>query len=463
MERLEFIRAVTIFVSVFFCSQALAYTDSPLDFQKVGAALNTSTLKCPERLWPGFSLKSVNVLMSAEGLPTSLWRPATSSVGDLAADKIPAEAFDSLYSFPEFEGREAAAIYVSKSDQEHLGFASSYSVFRLIVHESFHRFGQRNWIYGKFTPRGAQYPVSATPRLYRRMLFGYLFDYFVSAGKNRESLARAAFWNNKWIKEAPQEYFNDIDRLEGTAQYVELIAAILADGGCDLSEADIYKELAGPIAGEYSTFLHASNFIAVRENYDLGSLAAFILRFVDGRKNWEERVMQGVSPLDLVLEGVEKKTDKLPEPLKNRFSELAAAFNKRLGMWLDADIRLLNDPNSIRIVPEAESFQTGAFTSNGFYTLKESPKTMAIPLALPVKFSRSDWKLDVAAEKVMFGGVESPCSGEYVLAVPKQFVRVGPGKMQIHAHGLDGEMPGELVTDARGKVWFCGAASVLKP
>lgn len=456
---MNFIKRVitSLVLAAVLAPHAYAYNESPLNFKELGRKLEAGILKCPDRVWPGFSLNSVTLLLNADGHRPTIVRLGKGQVSDLRRNQIPQGAFDSLYSFPIFEGSTAGAFYFSAQDQESYSYNLNDQALRLIVHESFHRFGQMRWVSANSGQRGTAYPIEALPRLYRRMLFGRLNDYFSSGGKDVSGLAKAAYWNQKWKKEFPSDYSRALDQLEGTAKYVELIAAIITEGGCDMGEQEIYEALRDDFATEYRSFLKVS-FQAEFEGYDIGALAGFSLRFVHNKRGWEALVAKGQSPLDLVFEGIDTMNDEIPPALKTPFMKAAQERNEKYSEFLQPDIELNKNRDAIRIVPSDSSFQAGAFSSRGFFEIQEIPGTMAISLALPVKFSERGWQLNVGPEKLLLsGGQANICSGEYFIVVPKNEVKIKTGTIEVNSPWMKGSMPGNLKIDESGKQWFCEA------
>lgn len=435
--------------------QARAYNEAPLNFQDLNQKLKAAILSCPERVWPGFSLKSVNLLLAADGHKSSVARLGQGTISELKLSEVPQGAFESLYSFPVFDGATAGAFYFSSEDQENYSYNLTDQALRLIIHESFHRFGQANWKLAATAQRGTLYPMNGLPRLYRRMMFGRLNEYFSSGGKDLKGLAKAAFWNQQWKKDFPTDQANALDQMEGTAKYVELVAAILTEGGCGLTEKEIFNILIDEFSGEYRSFLRVP-FQAEFEGYDIGALAAFSLRFVRNKRGWEDRVAKGESPLDLILEGVDPMNDEIPLGLKIPMMKAAQEKNHRYAELLKPDIELAKSKDSVRLVPSDTSFQAGAFTSRGFFQLQEIQGVVAIALAAPVKFSERGWQLNVGPEKLLLSGAKAnPCSGEYFIVVPKSDLKLNTIGIEVNLPGLKGSMPGAMKIDSKGRQWFC--------
>jgi hypothetical protein len=435
--------------------QAHQAQQKTVDFQKIAESLNSTMLQCPERIWPNYNWRSMNVLMATDGQTPVLWQGQSGKLSPLSPKQIPAGAFDGLYSFPKFAGGDAVALYLSAHDLERFVTNSTLQAFQTIVHEGFHLVGQRGWSFNAATQRGTAYPVTSAARLYRRMMFDRMKEYFLSGGKNIASLGKATFWYNKWKAEFHDEYINSMDRLEGIARYIEFMATAIAQGGCGVSDSNIYAALVNTVSTNMGYSVSGSAFQLDTEGYDLGGLAAFILRLIGSDTNWHARIIKGESPLDLVFERVLAIEDTIPENLKTQFQEFAMNQNKESSRWLDTDIAYLISRNSIRIVPSDNSFQTGSFSPKGFFLLSTMKGVAAMPLAQGVEFHKPSWKLNVAADKVMFGHLSSPCSGHETLIATRESVTIENGRIEVHGNGLDGSMSGTLQTDVNGFKWFC--------
>lgn len=119
------------------------------------------------------------------------------------------------------------------------------------------------------------------PRVsYRRMMFNRLKEYFLSRGKPTTSLAKAAYWDTKWKTEFPDEFRNSMDRTESTATYVEYISSAVGEGGCQISESDIYSSTANRLNTDMGSPVSGRSFGLDSEAYDIGTIAGFILRLL---------------------------------------------------------------------------------------------------------------------------------------------------------------------------------------
>lgn len=426
-----------------------------LNFQKIGFDLTTTMLSCPERIWPNYNWKSVNVLIGAEGQTPVIWRGQTGQVSPLPISQVPAGAFGGNYSFPSFEGRDAVAYYLNADNLKNVGDRADVESFRTIVHEGFHHFGQSGWSTAEASQRGTLYPISSTPRLYRRMMFDRMKEYFTSGGKSVSNLAKAAYWNKKWKSEFPDEYRASVDRPEGTAKYVDTVAGVIASGGCQMTEADVYAGILAALNNEMGYLVSATSLRLDNEAYDLGTLAALTLRFIHRDANWFQRVAKGDSPLDILLGSLTVSEDEIPNELKTQFQQSALLHNTTISGWLDNDLRLIKSADAIRVVPNDESFQSGSYNPKGFFHIASMSGVMAIPLAKGVEFHNHVWKMDVAADKVMFGLMKNPCAGHSALVVAKSNFTISDTRIDLHGGGVEGSMTGIKKTDANGLQWFC--------
>lgn len=448
----------TLCVSLTATTSSLSFaqgTQTPLDYQKIGANLTLTMLDCPNRIWPNYNWRAVNVLIGADGQAPVVWRGQSGQLFSLPVNQVPAGAFGGMYSFPTFEGKDAVAFYLFDDDSKNFGDRRDKQVFQTIVHEGFHKFGQAGWSSSEVNQRGTLYPISATPRLYRRMIFDRMKEYFISGGASTDSLSKAAYWNAKWKSQFPDEYKASMDRIEGTARFVEVLAPVVASGGCQMSEADVYAGIVAALNTEMGFSVAGSSFQLDSEGYDVGSLAGFILRFINRDATWYDRVAKGSSPLDVLLSNVTATSDTITADLTSQFEQFAGEQNKLVSSWLDADLSLVNNNTSIRIVPNDGSFQSGSYSPKGFFLSASLPGTSIVPLAQGVEFHDHTWKLNVAADKVMFGMLQSPCSGHYALAIPQNEGSISNGVITVRGSGLEGSMTGVLKTDSTGRKWFC--------
>ncbi|MES2854524.1 MAG: hypothetical protein V4692_01620, partial [Bdellovibrionota bacterium] len=143
-------------------------------YEIIAQQLNTVFLTCPAKIWPDYSWKNMNVVFAEKESQSYVWRGSTGRIEPIAKEKIPVSAFASYYDFFELDGEKTVSIF-SKDD--------AHEMFNWITHEGFHNHGQAEWKRLGGT-RGTAYPPQAKPRLYRRMMFDRMKEYFESENPN---------------------------------------------------------------------------------------------------------------------------------------------------------------------------------------------------------------------------------------------------------------------------------------
>lgn len=425
-------------------------TDSKSNLEKIGAGLTTTMLICPGRIWPNYDWRLYNVLLKDPHQSTVVWSGKTGKLMPLEENQIPSGAFNNLFDIVKFNGKKALSISIS--DGQYKADPLSY-FFRLAIHEGFHQIAQSDWASNPNVPRGTLYPILVGPRIYRRMIFERLVSYYLSDGESESDFAKAAYWFFKWKTEFPEEYKNYTDTREGSAKYVEKIADIVRESGCEISEEALHSKIKTAIRQELTPYMESIRIDT--EGYALGSLAAFNLRFIFKDLHWQEALKKGASPLEVLFNNYPAMEDRIPIEIQNQYIKNVYEKNQEIGSWLDDEINLLDSKDTIRLA-FTESSNHNTYTTKGHFILRNRPEVSLIPLASHLTVADDDWQILVAKDKVWFALSESPCSNsKNVFIVPVNAVTVFKNEVKIHGGGLEGSMPGVLKTDTHGLRWLC--------
>ncbi len=420
-------------------------------FEAAAVQLTSSMSQCSERIWPGYDLKKQGVLMVQPGAAGLLW------LGDgtrevIASADVPAPAFGGMFGAIEFRGRELMAVNPT-GDAD---FSSASGLVRLATHEIFHVWGQTNWkpMQGL---RGTLYPVMDEPRMIRHMLFERMREYFLSGGKNTGSLKKAAFWYKRWTDEFTGETTTTTDALEGTARYVEFMSAAIGSLGCAADDSTVQNAIREMVIGKMGGRVDSEQFSLDDEGYEIGGLAALILRFINKDMKWQKTMAGGATPLTALLKKVKPKSDKAPAELIAKFKAAGEKQNAELGQILDPDLKALDSGDFVRLqIPETAMPAT--FSPTGFYLPTDWPDVIAMPLAVGLVMT-DEWSLKADSGKVMLQILDSPCGGGWTVVVAKKDAKIEDGRIQVASPGLSGEMNGHAKTAPDGAEWFCGTGS----
>lgn len=428
-------------------------TNLKATYKQIGLWLETTMVQCPERIWPTYDWRKMNVLMLEKGQPSLVWRGSTGTVEDLAETDIPVGARQGIYSFFDWHGEDAVAIY-SDGTSDYF-FKSPIQIFELIIHEGFHRLGQKNWhvLDGQ---RGTVYPVDADPRLYRRMIYDRISEFYESGGTQQLSLAHAAYWFQEWRRQFPVEVLGTTDGYEGTARYVEYLGATIAESGCNASDDQLKTGLEAKIVKD-RPFMSGDSFETDGEGYALGSLSAFTLRLVRNDRDWFAKMVDGETPVSVLLQNINAVAEIAPADLKQHFQNTKDQTNKSLGGWMDSEILHQRDQNFVRVAFSSSSMQ-GAYSPKGFYIPATLAGVTMMPLAVAYSFGNSTWAMTAEVDSTLAIS-KGPCGGESFSALieAKDYrFQTRDAQLVLDTASLHGSMPGEEKRDSDGFVWFCG-------
>lgn len=420
-------------------------------YRTIARKLDSSMRMCSGRVWPGYDWHNMNIIMINPGKSLS-WSAATGELTSIDEATLPPKAFQGIYSF--LRDGERRALTLNPIGPRTI-FKNEDVLFNLAVHEGFHFTAQHGWKKAKGR-RGTSFPLEVQPRMYRRMMFDRMKEHFVSGGHHTHALGQAAFWFQKWRQEYPHEFAAATDGYEGTARYVELIAEILGEEGCDITEERM-RDLAIRAVSERATYRLGENVLQLdSEGYFLGSISSLILRFFHRASGWEKRIPQGVTPVEVLLTRVTPIEDAIPSELIGTYQGGANRKNAEMARTLDSDVQHFHSGDMIRISPPVSSHRA-SYSPMGFYLPQNLPGVVAAPLAQSIQFKGEDWNLTAHKTKVFFSIPNHPCESSWdVTLVPRSSVSISEDRIRVIGSGMNGEMPGILKKDEHGLDWFCG-------
>ncbi len=436
--------------------------DVQASYLQLAAMLRVTMIDCPTRIWPDYNWKKMSVILLEKGKPSLVWKGSTGQIENLDEDKVPTSAPKPQNPMISKLNEEDAVSIYSNGIDNHKFFSSAQNLFGLIVHEGFHLLAQRTWK-GRTGKRGTSYPIEATPRKYRRMIFDNLKAYFVSKGADATSLRKASFWFRKWQSEFHHETLATTDGYEGTARYMEYMAPSLVESGCAASDEDLFTKLFTRVTGSDGVIGSLGNTVSGdrleldSEGYDIGGISAFILRFIVKNTTWYDEVKSGTTPLEILLKNVEAVEDIIPAEIEAKFLQTQNISNASVSQWLEEEIKHLNDVDFERIVFSDQASQ-GSYSPEGFYLPRDFPGITFMPLAMLYEFKIDSWSMTAEVKKVMIDApIDSPCGGgKFLTLVAKSDVSILDGKIKIARKDIHGEMIGSEKKDANGFSWFCG-------
>lgn len=420
-------------------------------FKTVSAQLTETMLECPARVWPNYDWKNYTVLFLEKDQPTKAWSGQTGQVTDYPESQIPESSRGAFFAFADLP--EGKALTVDASAWVGIALTET-SLFDFIVHEGFHHVGQRNWTRKAGRSRGTLVPLKTEPRIYRRMLYQRLEDYFLSKGANKKALAQAALWFKKWSTEYPKEVASTMDGSEGTARYVESTAEALAVAGCGSTEDQLRAEVTKIMEREIRPRGVWSALDS--EGYSIGGLAGFILRFQQKDESWHQKVTTGATPVEILLADVNPEDDVADAEISKLYDDAISLQNALIGIRIDHDVDLYQKAETIRVSIPYGAGQ-GSYSPHGFYLPEQVPGVTAIPLAEGSRYKSGSWEVTVKESTVLFTDEKTPCTPGYVVALEQTQVQVNGARATLASSLIQGSIEGEWKTDESNRKFFCGS------
>ncbi|ACZ83636.1 hypothetical protein Sros_0613 [Streptosporangium roseum DSM 43021] len=298
-------------------------------------------------------------------------------------------AVPELIAPAEWDGRYAVAINTAlgrlhfEPGPAGQRIGSVLTVFGKTTHEAF-RFYVQGFALGpdRIWPslraegrRATEYPLRATPRLYRAMIYNELREAYRVPDTRPARLAAAAYWAERWAREFPaeRERIAVVDIDAGTAEYVGKSAVAMAaatpPGDRREQRAFLLDELMKPATGGTDS--------VDLESYPIGLAAGLVAD--DLGLDWKAAVVNGPdTPLDLVVRGVTPSARPEPAGLRRTIDEQVARANTEIAMDLDPAIAAFRDPRTalLLVPPPPEGTQPEPRSLSGEYIVDRVPGTV---------------------------------------------------------------------------------------
>jgi hypothetical protein len=456
-EKTEAIMLKKVFIVIFLLSgfTAAAHGDT-FNLKLLEKHINESMIGCPARIWPSYDWTDKAVVLLSTDQKAYQWLGSRGSF-KVFNDGIPDALSRGVYSFQKFLGHDAVLFNVPLFSASGGLKDLNSLLFQVIIHEGFHRFAQPAWKRQQSALRGTSYPVSYLPRLYRRYLFDNIKRYFLSGGEDKEALAFASTWFMKWKSEFPDEVNRSEDQMEGTAEYIQLVAGAVGDLGCGATLNEIKLLLTNKYLQDLRSSVAGTKFSLDAEGYDIGAIAGLSLFFVNNDQSWFGLVQAGSTPPNVLLEGQAALPVSIDPSLEAQFRLEEVSENKKLDGWLKNDVARFADKSAIKIVIPFDSMGA-SFRPQGFYLPKALPNITAIPLAADQVFKSISTDLIANVGQVIFQGA-SPCeSGGFIIVPPVATVKLSTDNLRafVQSAYLNGRISGVLKS-VESELWFCGS------
>ena len=308
-------------------------TGQALQFEKLSTRVlyiiqsMSDIARCPDRIWPDLRLTEEPYIVLDKSKDTatvvthdSCGNPSYRSPSD---SEVTRDYFESKnpFEFTSINDKRRVIIKWSENKEDFLFPITATEAFSLLVHEAFHACDQSHEHWKKDDlkiDRFSQKTEECTPRKYRAYIRYYLEKALkknVNSRGYKKALRKAAWWNKKYKENFPEEVkaAEAADIIEGSAEFVTIRANALLQEGCQASEEELQKAYSKHYfnnRGKYPKILSTPDF----EAYNIGSLASALLEN-SSSPQWQKKVTEGTSPVQLLLEEVSprKTTRKVRE------------------------------------------------------------------------------------------------------------------------------------------------------
>ena len=415
------------------------------DVVEITTKFAQTMIDCPERIWADYSWNGFKVALVYPSSENSwVWDASSNELAEIGNHELPRPSLTSGFAFFEMDGQPTMSLNM-EHDQE------NDDVFRLGVHEFFHDQGQIGWNRGAMG-RGTPYPVLAEPRLYRRMMLDNLKRYLEYA--DPDDLGRVRYWYELWADD-PLELSLTTDQIEGTAFYMEFFASVLAERGCWVSDAELRLAAIERAKSVFGFSVSGEKFQLDLEGYDIGGLAALILRF-DRKplREWNQEIAEGETPLTVLLREVAPKIDEgPPQHLVELFGETAQRVNEELGSLVDVAIDSWPDASFIRLSSPIDYLMSNFSPSAFIYSRVLETELFPLGRDHPFLSPTSDYILREGAV-VRADWIPACEFFGFMNLVPEASIHVVDGVAELASGTVSGRLAGQMKDEA-GFRYFC--------
>lgn len=275
--------------------------------------------------------------------------------------QIPAPTPEGYISV-KFQGKQSIAMSVDDSVME--AKDSVQELYKTATHEMVHFYYQGEIKASGNADRNQIYPIESGPRIARRMLYSRLIQAFENPEKQKEYLAKAKYWLEKYHTEFKKEAdsIRVTDIAEGTARYTESLGSFI---GKNLSKTDARKE-AEKLIKKDKIFIAAD-----KESYEIGYVAALILDEKD--PNWKNSFYSKNKGIEeVLLEGITAVPDKTDDKIETKIIKKITKTNKDIKVKLK-DIVAASKDTAIPFLHLDVSKGSKSFTAEQMFSYQNMP------------------------------------------------------------------------------------------
>ncbi|MGF6094280.1 hypothetical protein [Pseudomonas sp. 18175] len=314
-------------------------------------------------------------------------------------------------------------------------------LFALATHEAFHFFGQAQWQLNSGS-RAVRYPAQPQPRQYRQHLISALHG---ALRGEADALGKARYWHDRWQLEFAQEAqeISYYDIVEGTAEYIEGLARILASGAADEPKTWAKTQL--------ERFPSTAFLPLDGESYALGALAIYLLDRKDP-DGWQA-IIAGQTPAQRLLASVPAIVD-VPDPaLNQRIAGAVTEGNRNLESVIDPLITQLNHPGTRRLLVPMASI-VGSIGMGGSYQVEQAPGEVFVEFM--AQFSPSGGRITFEGAAVALTISQSCGEESGFVVVPiaaEEFPDGQVERLQLQKMGIEIDVPFPVKGTGSENVW----------
>jgi len=278
----------------------------PIRVQTLGKAITTTMIQCPEQIWHNAYSWYDKKILFVDGKDEIAYMLEDSALQSYPYALIPLNLKNTFSGFGQLDGNDAMSISLHLTKDIDVGKFYGDFALTLALHEGFHFWQQGEWKSNKISRRGVEYPVDWKRRYYRYELIRFLRQIFITKSYKDIDLAQPAYWFHKFRQEFPMqmELWNDVDIMEGSARYVDVIGTAVSHLGCQVSGEKLLKYVRwNLLQHEPFDINKIMPLIFGGASYQLGLVAGLVMEdnlMID----WQQKVKTGTPPANLLLQNI---------------------------------------------------------------------------------------------------------------------------------------------------------------
>lgn len=319
-------------------------------------------------------------------------------------------------------------------------------IFGLATHEAFHFFPQKKWsrdTSNTTASRATPYPLLVEPRLARNQVIRALE---AATFGMQDGLGHASYWYKKWKEDHPAEATNikHYDISEGSAEYIETVANIVAQGyvfGSPQYQTAMTEEIR---KGSNKTTQSID-----QESYRIGLLSGNLL----DRKGteWKTRIENGERPLDILLSNTPPIPESADPVLEHELRTSIENENTQIQKSIGPFIQAFRGINTGKLFVPFSKF-SGSTIYHGNYALADFSHEIQVKFS--VQAHPTNGTLNAKSTTVAFVSGNSYCSepGGILIILPDGMPSPINGRLQIESSQLSIDAPYPSL-DSSGSVY----------